>query len=44
MRSENYKDWSWFLQNLKKIVGDNEVMIISDRHLDMLHNVLEIFG
>ncbi|RVW61547.1 hypothetical protein CK203_066201 [Vitis vinifera] len=25
MSSENYDDWSWFLQNLKKLVGDKEV-------------------
>ena len=41
---ENYKDWSWFLQNLKKILGDKEVMIISDRHFGLLRSVLEIFG
>ena len=24
MRSENYDDWLWFLQNVKKVVGDKE--------------------
>ena len=43
MSSENYEDWSWFLVNLKTIVGENEV-IISDRHPTLLHSVLEIFG
>ena len=33
MSSENYEEWFWFLQNLKKVVGDKEVLIISDRHL-----------
>ena len=32
MRSENYDGWSWFLHNLKKIIGEKEVVIISDRH------------
>ena len=44
MRYDNYEDWSWFLQNLKKIVEDKEVVIISDRHHGLLHSVLEIFG
>ena len=29
---------------LKKIVGDKEVVIISVRHLGLLHSVPEIFG
>ena len=39
MRSENYEDWPWFLQNLKKIVGDKEVVIILYRHLGLLCSV-----
>ena len=26
--SKNYKDWIWFLENLKTIVGEKEVVII----------------
>ena len=45
MSSENYEDcWSWFLVNLKMIVGDNEVVIISNRHPALLRSVPEIFG
>ena len=42
--SENYEDWSWFLQNMKKVVGNREVVIISNRHLTLFRSVLEIFG
>ena len=28
MRSENYEDWLWFLQNVKKVVGEKKVFII----------------
>ena len=45
MNSENYADWSWFLQKIfKKIIKDKEVVIISDRYLGMLCSVPEIFG
>ncbi|XP_010665184.1 uncharacterized protein LOC104882695 [Vitis vinifera] len=44
MSSENYDVWSWFLQNLKKVVGDKEVVIISDRHPALLRSVPEVFG
>ena len=40
--SENYEDWSWFLVNLKKIVGKNEVVIISNMDHALPWNVLEI--
>ena len=43
MSSKNYDDWLWFLQNVKKVIGDKEVVIISDRHLDLLSSVPEIF-
>ena len=41
--SYNYDDWSWFLQNLKKVIGEKEVVIISDRHPGLLHRVSKIF-
>ena len=43
MSYENYEDLSWFLENLKKVVGDKEV-IISDRRPALLHSVPAIFG
>lgn len=32
MRLENYEDWSWFLQNMNKVIGDKEVVTIFDKH------------
>ena len=32
MSSENYEDWLWFLEKLKTIFRENEVVITSDRH------------
>ena len=43
MSSKNYENWSWFLEKLKMIVGEKEV-IISYRHPALLLSVLEIFG
>ena len=33
-----------FLQNVKKVVGDKKVVIISNRHPSLLRSVLEILG
>ena len=44
MSSENYDDWSWFLQILKKVVWEKEVVIISDKYPSLLRSVPEIFG
>ena len=44
MRSDNYDDWLWFLQNVKKVVGDKKVVIISYKHPGLLRSVSEIFG
>ncbi|RVW94428.1 hypothetical protein CK203_035725 [Vitis vinifera] len=30
--SENYEDWLWFLEKLKMVIGERDVIIISDRH------------
>ena len=43
MSSEKYDDWSWFLQNLKKVIEDKEIAIILDRHPGLLCSALEIF-
>ena len=43
VESENYEDWLWFLQNMKKMVGNREVVIISDRHPPLLKIVPKIF-
>ncbi|RVX10318.1 hypothetical protein CK203_016115 [Vitis vinifera] len=42
--SENYEDWLWFLQKLKGILQDKEVVIISDRHQAILRSVSQLFG
>ena len=44
MSSENYVDENWFLQNLKNLIGDKDVVILSDRHPSLLRSVLELFG
>ena len=44
MSLENYEDWSWILQNLKKFVGNKEVIVILDRHPILLRSVPEVFG
>ncbi|RVX02317.1 hypothetical protein CK203_028450 [Vitis vinifera] len=41
MSSENYEDWLWFLEKLKIVVGNKEVIIISDRHPALLRSVPE---
>lgn len=37
---ENYEDWHWFLNNFKQIVGDRDVVIISDRRQVLFQVVL----
>ncbi|RVX19034.1 hypothetical protein CK203_007171 [Vitis vinifera] len=44
MSSKNYEDWLWFLEKLKIVVGNKEVIIISDRHPALLRSVPEVFG
>ena len=44
MSSKNYEDWLWFLEKMKIVVGNKEVIIISDRHLALLRSVPEVFG
>ena len=43
MSSKNYEDWLWFLEKLKIVVGNKEIIIILDRHLALLCSVLEVF-
>ena len=44
MSSENYEDWNWSLQNLKNLIRDKDVVILSYRHLGLLRSVPELFG
>ena len=44
LSSKNYEDWHGFFQNPKKIIGEKEVVIISDRHQAVLRSIPEIFG
>ena len=39
MSSGYYGVWNWFLQNLKNLIGDKDVVILSDRHSGLLHSV-----
>ena len=36
---ENYEDWLWFLEKLKIVIGEREVIIISNRHQGIIHSV-----
>ena len=42
--SENYEDWLWFLENLKMVIDEREVIIIYDRPQGIMHSILEVFG
>ncbi|KAJ9678996.1 hypothetical protein PVL29_021040 [Vitis rotundifolia] len=42
--SKNYEDWLWFLEKLKMVIGEREVIIISDRHQGIICSVSEVFG
>ena len=42
--SENYENWNWFLQNLKNLIGDKDVVILLDRHPGLLRSEPELFG
>ena len=44
MSFENYKDWNWFLQKLKNLIRDKDVVILSNRHSGLFCSVLEQFG
>ena len=44
MSSKNYEDWNWFLQNLKNLIGDKDVIILLYRHPGLLSSVPELFG
>ena len=41
-KSENYENWLWFLQKLKYVVDDHDVVIISSRHEALLQSVVEV--
>ncbi|KAL6338006.1 hypothetical protein AAG906_007819 [Vitis piasezkii] len=40
--SENYKDWLWFLEKLKMVIGKREVIIISNRDQEIISSVSEL--
>ena len=42
--SENYENWLWFLQKLKIVIGETEVVIISDKHQGIIRSVSKVFG
>lgn len=41
--SKNYEDWLWFLQKLKQVVDDREVVIISYRHQNIISSVSDVY-
>ncbi|KAF7132231.1 hypothetical protein RHSIM_Rhsim09G0072900 [Rhododendron simsii] len=42
--SENYEDWLWFMHNLKEIVAEKNVVVVTDRNPGLLRAVKELFG
>ncbi|XP_058185766.1 uncharacterized protein LOC131302991 [Rhododendron vialii] len=42
--SENYEDWLWFLHNLKEIVAEKQVVLVTDHNPGLLRAVRELFG
>ncbi|XP_054778405.1 uncharacterized protein LOC129286470 [Prosopis cineraria] len=42
--SETHNDWTWFLQNIKDILGSLQVTIVSDRNNAIIGVVRAIFG
>ena len=42
--SKNYKDWLWFLEKLKMVIGERKVIIIFDRQQRIICSVSEVFG
>ena len=41
---ETHDDWSWFLKNVKEIIGTREIIIVSDRNVAIISAVSGIFG
>ena len=41
--SENYKDWLWFLEKLKMVIGERDVIIISNKHQGIICSVSKVF-
>ncbi|RVW35805.1 hypothetical protein CK203_082530 [Vitis vinifera] len=39
--SKNYEDWLWFLEKLKMVIGERDVIILSDRHQGIIRSVSE---
>ncbi|KAH7842268.1 hypothetical protein Vadar_003374 [Vaccinium darrowii] len=42
--SENDDDWLWFLQNLKEVIGERRVVLITDRNTSLLNGIIKVFG
>ncbi|KAF7123126.1 hypothetical protein RHSIM_Rhsim12G0034000 [Rhododendron simsii] len=42
--SKNYEDWLWFMHNLKEIVAEKEIVVVTDHNPGLLRTVKELFG
>ena len=42
--SKNYKDWLWFLEKLKMVISEKDVIIIFNKHQGIISSVLKVFG
>uniref|UniRef100_A0A5B6Z8C5 MULE transposase domain-containing protein n=1 Tax=Davidia involucrata TaxID=16924 RepID=A0A5B6Z8C5_DAVIN len=42
--TENDENWLWFLQELKHIIGDRTIVLMTDRNHSLLLGIIQIFG
>ena len=42
--SKNYEDWLRFLEKLKMVIGEREVIIISNKHQGIIYSASKVFG
>ena len=42
--AETYKDWLWFLQNVKELTGSVEITLVSDCHNAINGAVRAVYG
>ena len=43
-KCEDHENWRWFMQHLKEVIGDHQVVVMSDRHGSLITAIREYFG